>query len=69
MFPEVMRQHEDGEGCTLTTNVSANAFHLAERMAFAGYSVKLSKDPGGDWVVIATKAGELNQHASKQACL
>lgn len=65
MFPEVMRQHEDGEGCTLTTNIALSAFHLAERMAFAGYSVKLSKEPGGDWVVVATKTNEVNQHANQ----
>lgn len=63
MFTETLREHETGGGFTLTTTVAMSAFQMAEKMAFAGYSVKLSKEPEGDWVVVATKTAGVNQHA------
>lgn len=54
MITEVLREHEDGTGFTLTTQDAASAFAMAEKMAFSGndYSIKLSGVKGGEWVVI-----------------
>lgn len=57
MITEVLREHEDGTGFTLTTQNAASAFAMAEKMALSGndYSIKLGKEPGGDWVVVVTE--------------
>lgn len=54
MITEVLREHEDGTGFTLTTLDPKSAFAMAEKMAFSGkhYSIKLSKEPGQAWVVV-----------------
>lgn len=54
---EVLREHEDGTGFTLTTKDAHSAFSMAERMAFSGknYSIRLGKEPGADWVVVVTE--------------
>jgi hypothetical protein len=51
---EVLREHEDGNGFTLTTLDPQSAFRMAEKMAFSGnhYSIKLSGQKGGEWVVV-----------------
>lgn len=57
MITEVLREHEDGTGFTLTTQDAASAFAMAEKMAFSGndYSIKLSGVKGGEWVVVVTE--------------
>lgn len=57
MITEVLREHEDGTGFTLTTKDARSAFSMAERIAFSGlnYSIKLGKEPGKDWVVVVTE--------------
>lgn len=54
MITEVLREHEDGTGFTLTTLDPKSAFAMAEKMAFSGnrYSIKLSGVKGGEWVVV-----------------
>lgn len=56
-FKEVLREHEDGTGFTLTTLDPKSAFAMAEKMAFSGndYSIKLSGQKGGEWVVVVTE--------------
>lgn len=57
MITEVLREHEDGTGFTMTTKDARSAFSMAEKMAFSGkkYSIKLGKEPGADWVVVVTE--------------
>lgn len=57
MITEVLREHEDGTGFTLTTQDAFSAFTMAHKMAFSGkhYSIKLGKEPGADWVVVVTE--------------
>lgn len=64
MFSETLREHESGDGFTLQTISSASAFRMAEKMAFNGYSVKLSKEPGLAWIVVVTETAGANQHVS-----
>lgn len=52
---EKMTEHETGDGFTLVTNSRYNAFALAEKMAFAGYSVHLSGVINSDWTVVVTE--------------
>lgn len=54
---EVLREHEDGTGFTMTTKHAKSAFIMAEKMAFSGknYSIKVSREPGQDWVVVVTE--------------
>lgn len=56
-FTETLREHESGNGFTLTTLDAGSAFAMAEKMAFSGinYSIQLSGVKGGDWVVIVTE--------------
>lgn len=60
MITEVLREHEDGTGFTLTTQDAASAFAMAEKMAFSGnrYSIKLSGVKGGEWVVVVDEVAE-----------
>jgi len=57
---EVLREHEDGTGFTLTTKDARSAFSMAEKMAFSGkkYSIKLGKRPGQDWVLVVDEVAE-----------
>lgn len=57
MITEVLREHEDGTGFTLTTKDARSAFSMAEKMAFSGkkYSIKLGGQKGGEWVVVVTE--------------
>lgn len=57
MITEVLREHEDGTGFTLTTKDARSAFSMAERMAYSSknYSIKVGKEPGNDWVVVVTE--------------
>lgn len=59
-FAEVLREHEDGTGFTLTTKDARSAFSMAEKMAFSGkkYSIKLGKQPGEDWVLVVDEVDE-----------
>lgn len=52
---EKMTEHETGDGFTLVTNSHYSAFAMAEKMAFAGYSIQLSGIKGGDWTVVVTE--------------
>ena len=51
---EVLREHEDGTGFTLTTLDPKSAFAMAEKMVFSGnnYSIKLGGQKGGEWVLV-----------------
>lgn len=53
MITEVLREHEDGTGFTLTTLDPKSAFAMAEKMAFSGkdYRIKLGGQKSGNWVV------------------
>lgn len=53
---EKMTEHETGDGFTLVANSHYRAFAMAEKMAFAGYSVQLSGFKGGDWTVVVTES-------------
>lgn len=53
---EKMTEHETGDGFTLVTNSHYRAFAMAEKMAFAGYSIQLSGVKGGDWSVVVTES-------------
>lgn len=57
MITEILREHEDCTGFTLTTQDAASAFAMAEKMAFSNknYSIKLSGVKGGEWVVVVTE--------------
>jgi len=57
MITEVLREHEDGTGFTLTTLDPKSAFAMAEKMAFSGndYSIKLGGQKGGEWVLVVDK--------------
>jgi hypothetical protein len=60
MITEILREHEDGTGFTLTTLDPNSAFAMAEKMAFSGnrYSIKLSGVKGGEWVVVVDEVAE-----------
>lgn len=64
MFTETLRTNETDTGFTMLTNDSSSAFAMAEKMAFAGYKVKLSGVKGGEWEVIVSETDEVNQHAN-----
>ena len=53
MITEILREHEDGSGFTMTTLDQKSAFAMAEMMALSGnnYSIKLRGQKGGEWVV------------------
>lgn len=53
---EKMTEHETGDGFTLVTNSHYRAFAMAEKMAFSGYSIRLSGIKGGDWTVVVTES-------------
>lgn len=57
MFKETLREHESGNGFTLTTLDPKSAFEMAEKMVFSGknYSIQLSGVKGGKWVVVVTE--------------
>lgn len=57
---EILREHEDGTGFTMTTKDARSAFSMAEKMAFSGnkYSIKLGKQPGEDWVLVVDEVAE-----------
>ena len=74
MITEVLREHEDGTGFTLTTKDARSAFSMAEKMAFSGkkYSIKLGKQPGEDWVLVVDEVRgfcDCNQGRLSCACL
>lgn len=57
MFMETLREHEAGNGFTLTTDNPSSAFHTAEKMIFSGkkYSIQLSGVKGGEWTLVVTE--------------
>lgn len=54
MITDILREHENGKGFTLTTPSGHRAFDMAEKMVFSGkhYSIKLGKEFGKDWVLV-----------------
>lgn len=64
MITEKMTEHETGDGFTLVTNSHYSAFAMAEKMAFAGYSVHLSGIKGGDWTVVVTESSRAKEQAN-----
>lgn len=60
MITEVLREHEDGTGFTLTTQDGRRAFAMAEKMVFSGkkYSIKLGKEAGQDWILVVDEVAE-----------
>lgn len=48
---QILREHADSKGFTLESVEASPAFEMALKMASAGYSVKLHKDPGAPWIV------------------
>jgi len=61
-----LQENEDSTGFTVVTNDPAQAFEMAERMAFSGYRVNLSGVKGKLWTVVVTETKEVNQHAVQQ---
>jgi hypothetical protein len=57
VITEILREHEAGNGFTMTTPNAKRAFDMAEKMAFSGknYSIKLGKEPSKNWVLVVTE--------------
>lgn len=58
-----LNENQESTGFTMLTTDPREAFKMAEKMAFAGYSVKLSGVKGALWTVVVTETEQSNQHA------
>jgi len=57
---QILREHADSKGFTMESVQAQPAFEMAAKMADAGYSVKLGRDPGTPWIVTVREVIKCN---------